>query len=101
MTKTVPALALVGDHASQTNQGPDYMPPKPQSASERAKASAAAAKADAAEALQGLLRQITAVIAEAQDLSTVDTFPPALREEMKKFAVNSTGSLDALSRAPR
>ena len=73
----------------------------PLTAAERAKASAAAAKDDASEALEGLKTMIAAAIKEARDLSTVDTFSESIRAEMNKFATNSTGSLDLLTRSPR
>ncbi|USN14108.1 hypothetical protein PAPPERLAPAPP_04340 [Brevundimonas phage vB_BpoS-Papperlapapp] len=74
-------------------------PAAPMSASERARASAAVAKADAQAALENLQAKIEACIAEARDLSTVDTIPEAVRTEINKFAGNSAGSLDAISRA--
>ncbi|UTC28943.1 hypothetical protein MARCHEWKA_04310 [Brevundimonas phage vB_BpoS-Marchewka] len=66
---------------------------------ERARASAAVAKADALAALESLQTKIEACINEARDLSTVDTISEAMRTEINKFAGNSAGSLDAISRA--
>lgn len=96
MQQPAPALSLV----SQSNFGDDLVA-APMTAAARAKASAAQARQDASEALDGLIASISKAIAEAQEVGSLETLPAATREEIKKFAANSTGSLDLINRAAR
>lgn len=95
MTKALAAPLTLVPHVSQSNAG--NHDPKPLSAAERAKASAAAAKADADAALAEFVALLNKVVSEAENLATVDTLPEVVRSEIKKFAVNTNGSLNNIT----
>ena len=100
MTKTAaaatPTLALVRE-VQQTNAGTA----PPMTAAERVKAAAAVAKAEAATALDELVAKITAARDDAHDLGGLDTYPEAVRDQMKKFVASANSVLDTFNRPTR